>query len=149
MDVTAPVRLLESTDEDRSTAPVDGVRVAVQLRNTELWHKFIVPDDYSVHQPNGVTGLNVDRGDRIYFRVGSVDNGSYDSVYWDPVITYRGQPLDELDANKKQNYRFAASEDYLLSSNQFVAPPINPTLSSYPIISNVSYFLLVINVKVI
>jgi len=128
INVTAPVQLLPSNDPERASTPADGVRVAVQLRGTELWSQNIGPDDYSVHQPAGLTGLSVQKGDRIYFRVGSIENGSYDSVNWAPVIDYVGQDPALADANGKRLYHFDAARDFVLSSAQTLTPPVNGTV---------------------
>jgi RHS repeat-associated protein len=125
INVTAPVQLLASADPDRASTPADGVRVAVQLRGAEIWSQTIGADDYSVHQPTGLTGLAVQKGDRIYFRVGSIENGSYDSVNWTPVIDYVGQDLTAADANGKTLYHFDAGKDFVLSSGQLVSAPVN------------------------
>lgn len=128
INVTAPVQLLPSNDPNRATTPADGVRVAVQLRGGELWSQTIGADDYSVHQPTGLSGLAVQKGDRIYFRVGSIENGSYDSVNWAPVIDYVGQDGSVADANGKTLYHFDAAKDFVLSSAQTLTPPINGTV---------------------
>ncbi|HEY4108073.1 SpvB/TcaC N-terminal domain-containing protein [Puia sp.] len=128
INVTAPVQLLPSNDPNRASTPADGVRVAVQLRGTELWSQTIGPDDYSTHQPTGLTGLTVQKGDRIYFRVGSIENGSYDSVNWAPVIDYVGQDATLTDANGKTLYHFDAAKDFVLSSAQTLTPPLNGTV---------------------
>jgi len=128
INVTAPVQLLASNDPNRATTPVDGVRVAVQLKGTELWSQTIGPDDYSIHQPTNITGLTVQKGDRIYFRVGSIENGSYDSVNWAPVIDYVGQDPTLADANGKTLYHFDAAKDFVLSSAQSVTPPVSGTV---------------------
>jgi len=128
INVTAPVQLLPSNDQERASTPVDGVRVAVQLRGSELWSQTIGPDDYSVHQPTGLTGLTVQKGDRIYFRVGSIENGSYDSVNWAPVIDYVGQDGTMADANGKPLYHFNAAGDFVLSSMQTLTPPVSGTV---------------------
>ncbi len=128
INVTAPVQLLPSNDPERASTPADGVRVAVQLKGTERWSQTIGPDDYSEHQPTGLTGLAVQKGDRIYFRVGSIDNGSYDSVNWAPVIEYAGQDGTLADANGKPLYHFDAAKDFILSSVQTLTPPINGTV---------------------
>ena len=128
INVTAPVQLLPSNDPDRASTPADGVRVAVQLKGAELWSQNIGADDYSVHQPTGLTGLTVQKGDRIYFRVGSINNGSYDSVNWAPVIDYTGQDGTVADANGKTLYHFDAAKDFILSSAQTLTPPVNGTV---------------------
>ncbi|CAA9225514.1 MAG: Enoyl-CoA hydratase [uncultured Cytophagales bacterium] len=122
--VTAPVQLLKSNDPARGESPADGVRVTIQHKGSEIWSTTIGPDDYAVHTPTGVSSLTVQRGDQLYFRVQSVENGSFDQVQWSPVIRYLGQDENLVDANGKNLYRFAAAEDFLLSANQVVTTPI-------------------------
>lgn len=122
--VKAPVQLVKSDDANRNETPADGVRVAIQLKGTELWNTTIGPDDYSWHQPSGVNNLSVQKGDRIYFRVGSIANGSYDQVNWTPQIEYLNQDLNLKDANNKPLYSFSSKDDFVLSSSQEVATPI-------------------------
>jgi RHS repeat-associated protein len=125
INVTAPLQLLPSSDPDRADAPADGVRASVQLKGIELWTENIAADDYSVHQPVGLNGLQVQKGDRIYFRIGSVENGSYDSVNWAPVIDYVGKDLQAVDANGKTLYHFDAAKEFVLSSAQTLTPPVS------------------------
>ncbi|MCX2739501.1 SpvB/TcaC N-terminal domain-containing protein [Pontibacter anaerobius] len=122
--VTAPVQLMKSTDPVREETPADGVRVAIQLKSQELWNAVIGPDDYAVHVPAKVNNLSVQKGDRLYFRVQSVANGSFDQVQWAPSIEYTNKDTDLEDANGKKLYSFAVEKDYLLSGNQVVTAPI-------------------------
>jgi RHS repeat-associated protein len=125
INVTAPLQLLQSNDPDRASTPADGVRASVQLKGAVLWSENIAADDYSVHQPTGLNGLQVQKGDRIYFRIGSIENGSYDSVNWNPVIDYVGRDLQIADANGKTLYQFDGAKEFVLSSAQTLTPPIN------------------------
>ncbi|MBO9202430.1 MULTISPECIES: SpvB/TcaC N-terminal domain-containing protein [Niastella] len=125
INITAPLQLLQSNDPDRAETPADGIRASVQLKGAVIWSENIAADDYTVHQPAGLIGLQVQKGDRIYFRIGSVENGSYDSVNWAPVIDYVGQDLQVADANGKALYRFDAVKEFVLSSAQTLTPPIN------------------------
>ncbi|HEU5289447.1 MAG TPA: SpvB/TcaC N-terminal domain-containing protein, partial [Cyclobacteriaceae bacterium] len=126
INITAPVQLLNSLDPKKDETPRDGVRVAIQLRGTELWHKDIGANDYSVHYPSSVQNLTVNKGDFLFFRVGSHDNGSYDSVRWKPEIEYVVDPGQDInDANGNKVYKFSAEDDYILSSAQTVTPPFN------------------------
>jgi RHS repeat-associated protein len=125
INVTAPLQLLQSNDPDRASTPADGIRASVQLKGSVLWTGNISADDYGVHQPTGLNGLQVQKGDRIYFRIGSIENGSYDSVSWAPVIDYVGKDLQVADANGKTLYRFAATKEFALSSVQTLTPPID------------------------
>ena len=126
MQINAPVRLLEDTSpEAQAYDRKDGVRVAIQVRGSELWNTEISPDDFSVKNPTNVSGITVTRGDRIYFRVQSLMDGAYDQVAWDPTISYTLLPQDEIDPNCKTPYRYTASEDFILASCQTVSVPIN------------------------
>ena len=64
-------------------------------------------------------------GDRIYFRVGAIDDGVSDSVAWNPVITYQSPTWPELDANGLSQWAFSAESDFTLAGrpDDFVAMP--------------------------
>lgn len=128
IDVIAPVNLIEDTSPERAEAPADGVRVAVQLRNAELWSELIAADDYAVHNPTGVTGLFVTKGDRLFFRVGSNYNGAFDKVLWAPVVSYTSLNAALSDANGNSLYRFDAARDYVLASAQTATAPVTGVL---------------------
>ena len=122
--VSGTVSLLEDmSDEAAVYGRQDGVRVAIQHGGTERWSTTIAGDDFTTKTPNGVGSIIVQRGDRIYFRVQSVFDGAYDQVRWDPVITYQNQDPDKEDPNEKPDFRYQASEDFLLASCQTTAMP--------------------------
>lgn len=106
--ITAPVRLASAGESP------DGVRVAIQHNGTELWTSDIRTGDASNHVPTGVDNLHVERGDRIYFRIGPKENGAGDRVIWDPTIQYRGQG-PSLDVNGQDVFRYSGSEDFTLA----------------------------------
>lgn len=108
IEITAPVHLVEAA------ASPDGVRVAIQHNGTELWTADIAGGDGSDHVPSGVDAVHVDRGDRIYFRVGAKDNGAGDRVAWDPIIDYRDEG-SSLDVNGKDVYRYQGSTDFTVA----------------------------------
>ncbi|MEM1358748.1 MAG: SpvB/TcaC N-terminal domain-containing protein, partial [Bacteroidota bacterium] len=109
----------------------DGVRVTIEVGNlaafaTPALQVFVADigaNDYALRSPN-LSDIPVSAGQRIYFRVQSVFDGAFDRVSWDPVITYQGEDLNELDVNGRPLYRFQASEDFLLASCQTVAMPL-------------------------
>ncbi|MHC4177663.1 MAG: toxin TcdB middle/N-terminal domain-containing protein, partial [Planctomycetota bacterium] len=92
----------------------DGVRVAIQKDGTELWAASIDGTDYTAKTPSGVSSIAVAKGDDIYFRMGSIDDGASDEVAWDPLIVYTDIP-SALDANGLDVSRFQASEDFTLA----------------------------------
>ncbi len=91
----------------------DGVRAAIQHEDDELWGQTILITDYNVPFSPSTGNINVDKGDNIYFRVQSLDDGASDAVSWDPLITYVGV-VSRLDANGLDLYSYQASADFTL-----------------------------------
>lgn len=126
VSVTGTVALLQDNSPGAAAyGRQDGVRVAIQYRGNELWSATIPGDDFTAKSPVGVGNINVQKGDRIYFRVQSVFDGAYDQVLWDPEITYLNQNIKKQDPNEKPDFRYRASEDFLLASCQTTAVPIS------------------------
>ncbi|MEV4482529.1 SpvB/TcaC N-terminal domain-containing protein [Micromonospora coxensis] len=112
--VEGAVRLHPDTAAARAESrTADGVRVAVQKEGTELWSATIDEDDNSAHTPGGVDTVTVSRGERLYFRVGSVADGGLDAVTWNPKVSYVGVG-DPLDVNGLPAYRYEAARDFTL-----------------------------------
>jgi len=128
ISINAPVNLIEDTSIiAQADTYKDGVKVSIQHNGNSLWGIEIDADDYSVHVPDTYS-ITIDKGDRIYFRVQSRFNGSYDKVYWDPEILYGAiNGSDTLvnleDSNGKIIGRFKASEDFVLSGLQSIGMP--------------------------
>ncbi|PKP00905.1 MAG: hypothetical protein CVU11_16780, partial [Bacteroidetes bacterium HGW-Bacteroidetes-6] len=77
--------------------------------------------DYAVHQWDST--LSVVKGDRLYFRVQSMLDRSYDVVDWNPVITYSTIDTGSVDADGKKIGIFEPETDVLVSDrNIFQAP---------------------------
>lgn len=89
----------------------DGVRVAIQKGSSELWNSSISKGDASAHSAT-VTGVSVNKGDRIYFRVQcgneELSNGAFDRVKWSPVIAYTG--TEEIGPNGYSNVSYRPEE---------------------------------------
>ncbi|HEY4110087.1 SpvB/TcaC N-terminal domain-containing protein [Puia sp.] len=113
--VNAPVQLLVNPNDAGVANPKkDGVRVSIQLRGAVLWNTTIGPDDYSPKSPTGVSGLAVNKGDHLYFRLQSIYNGDDDQVSWDPIIDYTTPQLPTSDHKVSSHYQ--ASADFILHS---------------------------------
>jgi RHS repeat-associated protein len=126
VSVTAPVRLIQNMSEERQNyTTADGVRVSIQLRDEIKWTNDIHQDDYQEKTPSDLTHLSVEKGDRIYFRVHSIEDGAYDQVSWNPIIEYTTHNDTLRDADDQHIYRFVAREDYLVANSQTVGMPIN------------------------
>jgi RHS repeat-associated protein len=122
--VEGAVRLAPETAAARAASQVaDGVRVAIQHEDTELWAEQIGPQDNTEHLPENVGEIAVSRGERLYFRVQSAFDGGLDQVSWDPRVSYLNVP-DPLDVNGLPFYRYQASRDFTLGgrSAQVTAP---------------------------
>ncbi|MCZ8296204.1 MAG: SpvB/TcaC N-terminal domain-containing protein [Flavobacterium sp.] len=69
--------------------------------------------------------LTVKKGDRIYFRVHSVDNGN-PPVNWDPKVEYTDSGLSTItDANGHKPFSSSYSDGFVLSGNSPVTFPGN------------------------
>ena len=129
IDIDAPVNLVNIPGPaSQHYLKKDGVRVAIQFKGTERWGTTIAFNDFSIHTPGNVSGIDVKQGDRVYFRVHSIYDGAFDQVQWNPVITYNDIPNNEMDANGRKANHFAASEDFLLSSPQMLTLPYKGTI---------------------
>jgi hypothetical protein len=111
INITGPVALAQAGD-----ASADGVRTAIQLEDTELFSLTIGPTDTTVKQITGLTGIAVTAGQRLYFRVDSINDGAFDTVLFDPTITYtavNGAAVDPttLDESGLPRFVFTASAD--------------------------------------
>jgi len=127
--VAGGVRLVQDTSEQRAAhKAADGVRVTIQHEDTELWAQRIGADDYSTFNPNGVSAITVRRGDRLYFRVQSILDGLFDTVAWNPTITYTSL-VPSTDVNGLDNHRYSASRDFTLGGRpSIVTAPIAGTI---------------------
>ncbi|ONI90753.1 sugar-binding protein [Saccharothrix sp. ALI-22-I] len=127
--VDGRVRLVEDTGPARAGyRKADGVRVAIQHEDTELWSQRIGPTDHIEFAPTGVGSIAVQRGDVLYFRVQSVLDGRFDQVSWDPRITYTSQSAS-VDVNGLDDHRYLASRDFTLAGRpSAVVAPLTGTL---------------------
>src|SRR5690606_33431569 len=71
--------------------------------------------------------LSLNKGQRIYFRVHSKEEGSYDRVEWNPSVTYTGS--DPNDANGFPYFSSSASEGFIVSDNGGIPIPENADVS--------------------
>jgi RHS repeat-associated protein len=92
----------------------DGVRVAIQLNDAELWSAMIAPGDTTPKLPENVAAVPVHAGDRLYFRTSALDDARDHIVDWDPAIEYTGVPA-LTDPNQRSERRFQASSDFVLA----------------------------------
>ena len=117
ISINADVNLIEDTSvEAQEYGLNDGVRVSIQAETQELWSEVIAEDDFTIKSPTNVDNLQITEGDLIYFRVHSIDDGLYDEVKWNPIITYNIN--DYVDADDNLVSRYEAQEDFLISEKK-------------------------------
>ena len=121
VNIEAPILL--------NSQSVDGVRVAIQHKDIELWSHIIAPNTSAEIIPSGVEMITVSKGNRIYFRAQSIENGEGDIVLWDPVISYQQHTQELVDANNIALFQFKASDGFIISENQTIGMPVNGSIS--------------------
>ncbi|MEA2355665.1 MAG: hypothetical protein QOD61_1794, partial [Solirubrobacteraceae bacterium] len=111
-----------------ASGDTDGVRVAIQRGDTELWAARLASANDAAH-PTGVGAVTVARGQAVYFRVQSVDSGSRDQVHWAPRVTYTDYAATSenpvADVNGLSQSTFDAGADFTLAGRpdtQIVMP---------------------------
>jgi RHS repeat-associated protein len=115
--VEAPVRLLPPPAGAADAARADGVSVAIQLEGNELWRERLQAADSAAYTPTGVDAVPVRKGDRLYFRLQSVNHGAFDRVDWRPLVSYTNLPA-QLDVNGLPENRFDAGADFVLAGRR-------------------------------
>ncbi|WP_242427153.1 MULTISPECIES: SpvB/TcaC N-terminal domain-containing protein [unclassified Streptomyces] len=127
--VAGRVQLAQDPSPARAAyTKADGVRVTIQHKDTELWAQRIGPDDHTEFTPGNVASVPVKKGDALYFRTQSILDGKYDTVAWDPEITYTDLPAG-TDANGLADTVFRASADFTFGGRpSLVTVPVNGTL---------------------
>ncbi|MFV0506684.1 MAG: SpvB/TcaC N-terminal domain-containing protein, partial [Bacteroidales bacterium] len=123
ISINAPVRLLENLESEAESP--DGVRVFIQHNGKNLWQQDIAYNQHQTITPQINSIISVKKGDRLYFRVHSLDNGYDDKVQWGPEITYVGESTTLTDPNGKAYYRYSASQDFLLTGNYGLVPTMD------------------------
>jgi hypothetical protein len=107
----------------------DGVRVAIQHNDEEIMSAILAADGESAF--TDAFSRAVTRGDVLYFRVGSIDDGANDEVTWSPTINYTQidgvTDIDDLplDVNGLNQTVYSASGDFTLAGRPdaaFVVP---------------------------
>ena len=112
---------LDPPPDTRKPAPPydgDGVRVAIQRGDDELWTTNLTAPGQSA-TPTGVGAVSVTRGQAIYFRTGSVDDGFRDQVRWSPGIDYTSYAgtgdAPVLDVNGLSQAAYSSAADFTLA----------------------------------
>ena len=121
ISINAPVTL-----SPLSGSSTDGLRVAVQHNGDEIAAANLF--DTGSQAFTAPISRDVDAGDHIYFRLGSVNEGVNDDIDWSPTITYTaidgvtdadsdGDLANDvpLDVNGLSQIEYVAADDFTLS----------------------------------
>ncbi len=114
--VTGGIRLLDNASkEECQIGHPDGVKAMVQVNENGLWSATIPWGTVETIDPVLPASLDVAKGDRIYFRLNTIDNGSCDRVSWNPLIEYDGaSTYPHPDATGRNPLVFSSSDDFTL-----------------------------------
>jgi len=136
IDIDAPVTFDPQPDTRKPRPPAydgDGVRLTIQSGPTDLWSARLETPGESA-TPTDVAHVHVAKGQAVYFRVQSVDEGVLDQVRWDPRISYtafdHGDGGPEFDVNNRPERVYRASSDFTLAGRPapIVPAPLDGTL---------------------
>lgn len=114
ISISAPVTL-----QPVGGSSVDGVRVAIQHNTSEVAASNLLTTGATAF--TSAISRTVGAGDRIYFRVGSINDGANDQVTWAPTMTYTAitgvadittVPLDQNELSQKV---YSANADFTLA----------------------------------
>ncbi|HET8945342.1 MAG TPA: SpvB/TcaC N-terminal domain-containing protein, partial [Candidatus Polarisedimenticolia bacterium] len=108
VSITGDVTLSPSSGD-----PSDGVRAAIEHGGAALWSDTLTTPGQA-KTPTGVANIGVSKGEAIYFRLGSVDDGVADRVTWNPTVTYL-DVTGPTDVNGLNPTTFSAASDFTLA----------------------------------
>jgi len=106
----------------RKAAGGDGVMATILKGNTRLWQRTFNPTDLSPCVPgpsnscgSGLLGISVSAGDRFYFKLNALDDTDFDTMLWDPEITYTGTSTLLQEQYGPSIYYFSQNADFRLA----------------------------------
>jgi RHS repeat-associated protein len=125
--VNQSFQLIEDTSEERQEYKTrngidkaDGVHLYFQKGAILLWDQVIGAVDYAVKNKLAQT-INVEKGERLYFRISSIKDGNYDKVIWDPKIEYTQVEKRTPVSNSLETINASAKDANLISLQNFHA----------------------------
>jgi RHS repeat-associated protein len=131
VSITGQVGLLNAPPDTYTTA--DGVRLSIQHNENEIWSITLDDPTDTIAQPiQGLDQVPVNAGDRIYFRVNSINDGAFDAVDFDATIMYSelaspppgGLDTDQVDENNMPQFVYNAAADFAFGGRAlpFIVP---------------------------
>ncbi|MBO4735951.1 MAG: hypothetical protein J5614_06100, partial [Paludibacteraceae bacterium] len=107
IQITGDISMHAAASSDKYA---DGVEYAIQIENNAYEMKYLAPGASA--QINKTE--TVKKGDRVFFRVGSKEQGRDDEVSWSPIIRYIGKSVAlDKDENGLSLTEYSAKNDFL------------------------------------
>ena len=105
IEITGDITVSSSSDKN-----ADGIEYAIQIENVADEMKHLANGESAQIYKTGT----VQKGDRVFFRVGSKEQGVNDEVTWSPVIRYINNPVAlDVDENGLSLTEYSAKNDFL------------------------------------
>ena len=112
VQISGDLALVEDTSPERADYdPADGVLAKIELNGIELYSVDIAATDYAAKVP-AVAPVAVAKGDVVYFRVQSKEDGRFDQVQWAPTVAYTGVAAVETPRGLDP-WTYVASDDFV------------------------------------
>ncbi|MEM9050861.1 MAG: SpvB/TcaC N-terminal domain-containing protein, partial [Bacteroidota bacterium] len=106
------------------TGMLDGVFVSIQHNDELIWEEELLPSINTDSADPGTIQRDINKDDRIYFRVNSRFDGYLDEVLWSPTIQYTTTQNPTLDLTEDVNgvslIEYNSESDFLLMNDQTV-----------------------------
>jgi len=119
--LNSSLQLVEDTSYSRQqSTKANGIKYLIQHNGSILTQSRVYATDYAAH--SYLDTLTVTKGDRLYFRLQSMMDRSWDNVIWDPRISYTTIG-SVVDADNKKIGIFKPSDDLLIKNKQFFQAP--------------------------
>lgn len=120
----------DTSPESLAYANKDGVRVTIEHNENIIYEKNIPGSVFSTF--NYGLNIKVNKGDMVFFRLHSQDDGAFDQILYELKINYldnnSSSYISHLDANGKDIYKYSSSEDFLLVAPQEIGLPFNGSI---------------------
>ncbi|MBR5832614.1 MAG: hypothetical protein IKY79_08390 [Bacteroidales bacterium] len=111
-------------DKARRVSDNDGVRLSIQhngvVKDSAYLDTITTLRDMTI--PNA---FEVEKGDRIYFRVESLKDNYYDIVNWSPIVTYNSTNTIAQDYEGRKIYEYNSEEDFFAWKTENFNAPID------------------------
>lgn len=100
---------------DENCSKADGVAVSFQYKNNNPLVDNINAGDFTTHSFADQV-ININKGEKLYFRITSKYDGTLDQVTWNPEITYSVLNSPAVDSDNRDLSVYKAKEDFVNSN---------------------------------